>query len=463
MQAVYNKSPIPELAGNPFGEALPVRLTSEQFYRALAGKRHYDPRDRKKLKHERAQLAGTLASFFVPMPHHLDLYDHIYSLMQKSYIRRNPMAIIEWKVITQKVGVLVGTYRMPAPRARLTEALTGASGLGKSTVTDRICALFPEQVEHKVYRDARVGRVQVPIVKVAAHKQSSVRDLCLQFFAELDRILGTNYQHTHGRQGIDGMVASMARLAAVHGVGIIVLDEVQELATFKSGGTRATASILLHISNIFSSAVLMVGTPESHLFQHPELHYIVRTSGIPEWRPLKRDSPEWRRFLRTLWNYQYTAKPTTLDEPMQILVYELSRGIPDIAIRLYEYAQKRAILHPNKKAGETISLELMANVANEELRREMDVIDFLDVPQVDGMRASDLPTPKRSSFRRVESIKEQGHRTEQSSRNETINESTSEDNSSADATLQTFAGDTAVTQLQNAGLIKHGLEFQGVE
>ncbi len=53
---------------------------------------------------------------------------------------------------------------------------------------------------------------------------------------------------------------------------------------------------------------------------------------------------EWRYFLESLWRYEYVQKRSDLtDELAQTLYYE-SQGITDLAIRLYFFAQRYAIV-----------------------------------------------------------------------------------------------------------------------
>jgi hypothetical protein len=473
MKAVYTPSKIPELVGNPFGEAIPLRLTKKEFYRVMAEKRAVTSFNRTEPATERLQLVATLNMFFVPMERQLDLYERFHSLIENSYIGRNPIDQTEWKSIKRGSEEIVIRYRMPPPRSRLTCALIGVSGSGKSTVVDRICALFPDNIEHSEYEEKKVGRIQVPVLRVGAHKRSSVSDVCLQILNELDRILGTNYRHTHGHQKIDALISAVARLVAIHAVGIIVLDELQELAPSKSGGIGATASVLLHLSNTVKSAVLMVGTPRSHLFSHPELHYIVRSSGIPEWRPLKQKSREWKRLLETLWQYQYTATETVLSDPLKALFFDLSRGIPDLAIRIYQHAQTRAILHPSKKHGEEITVELVSEVANEDFAREMEALEGLDAVQSFSPRASDLPSPERDMS--VRKSREQGsaHGDSDEGKDEINIDSAKNDNeihsSETDnqggqrnkaKRLDSLSEQDAIDRLRLDGIIKPALEFQ---
>jgi hypothetical protein len=70
---------------------------------------------------------------------------------------------------------------------------------------------------------------------------------------------------------------------------------------------------------------------------------------------LKSDEDEnqpdaaWKEFIEVLWEYQYLKNPAKLsdnilDDPSVMTLYNLSQGIPAIALTLFVLAQNRAIL-----------------------------------------------------------------------------------------------------------------------
>ena len=62
----------------------------------------------------------------------------------------------------------------------------------------------------------------------------------LSFFNEVDKILGTHYSRSHGRKklGTKRLLASMCQLANLHTLGVLIIDEVQNLNEARSGGAE---------------------------------------------------------------------------------------------------------------------------------------------------------------------------------------------------------------------------------
>lgn len=61
---------------------------------------------------------------------------------------------------------------------------------------------------------------------------ASVKGLCSEFFMELDRITGDNTFAkfaSGGRATTDQMIPQMAMIAQRHGLGLLVIDEIQNL------------------------------------------------------------------------------------------------------------------------------------------------------------------------------------------------------------------------------------------
>lgn len=68
---------------------------------------------------------------------------------------------------------------------------------------------------------------------------ASVKGLCSEFFMEFDRLTGDNtYEKIvrSGRATTDQIIPQMAHVAQRHGLGILVIDEIQNLSAAKSGG-----------------------------------------------------------------------------------------------------------------------------------------------------------------------------------------------------------------------------------
>ena len=384
----------PEYRGHPFIEALPLRLDFKEFCSRFRKRGDLNPENRTRPTAERLELLDTLNGFFVPMPRHYDLYDTIHSVMQRGYLGRNPTDPRYLFSIKEKRRAVKDAYTMPPPiRGRGGYALIGCSGIGKSSAVERILALFPEVIKHSVYNKKRISCYEIPAIHVSADKSSSIKSMCLQCFAKIDALIGTNYCHIYGRQATDGMVAALATICYLHGIGLIVLDEIQELALTRSGGVNAIVSFFLHLTNRVSTPLLFVGTPQALLFMRQELRYIRRSSGIPEWRPLEPESSEWDVFMGEMWKYQYTNTPTDITPELKAQFHRLVKGVPEIAIELYRQVQRKLIQTNMKNKPEVIDARIIENVALSSLTREIEALRPLDEPIPVAQRATDLPSP----------------------------------------------------------------------
>lgn len=392
--AKYKEHPNPEYRGHPFIEALPLRLDFKDFCGRFRKRGNLDPENRNRPTAERQELLDTLNGFFVPMPMHYDLYDTIHSVIQRGYLGRNPIDLKYVRNIKNNREALKDSYTLPPPiRGRGGYALIGCSGLGKTTVIEKIRALFPDVIKHSIYGGKRISCFQIPTIHVSADKSSTVKGMCLQCFAKIDELIGTDYCHMYGRLATDGMVSALATGCYLHGIGLIVLDEIQELALTKSGGINAIVSFFLHLTNRVSTPILFVGTPHALIFMREELRYIRRSSGIPEWRPMEASSSDWDLFMNELWKYQYTNTPTAISSEFKVQFHQLIKGVPEIAIELYKQVQRKLIQTNTKNRPEIITDNVVEEVALSSLSREIEALRGLEEGIPIAKKATDLPSP----------------------------------------------------------------------
>lgn len=72
--------------------------------------------------------------------------------------------------------------------------------------------------------------------------------MCLEYFYSIDQLLGTTYLNKHGKGSVESMLPKMAQLALIHGLGVLVIDEIQNLNQSKSGGSQKNVKFLCRIS-----------------------------------------------------------------------------------------------------------------------------------------------------------------------------------------------------------------------
>lgn len=87
--AQYKEQIISEYKGNPFIEALPEIISSEEVVSKLANFPPYNKEERQLDNQYRAHLVGRLYDVFQPLAIHLDLESRISRVIRQGYVARN--------------------------------------------------------------------------------------------------------------------------------------------------------------------------------------------------------------------------------------------------------------------------------------------------------------------------------------------------------------------------------------
>lgn len=357
--ARYTPQRIPRFQGNPYIEALPPAVGDDQVFETLMLSPDFDVEQRQWESHERLQQLKSLVNFMVPFPRHLELARAVDSMLRESYVGRMPrtpeyVATLVKIYEKQKSG---GSFKQSAHTSAQPEsvALIGASGLGKSTTLRRWLAQYPQVIHHD-----ELGETQVPYLYVDMRSSgTSVKALVISIIHQIDRLLpeygyAEVYLKDTSRKSSDSLMLDAARLMHIHRVGLLVCDEVQNLANHAKGAQQVMTE-LVTMCNEMKCAILFVGTLKATKILGVDLRQARRsTGGLSVWDRLPRyDAPsgttepagsEWADFVSVLWRYQWVRTPLGLNEEILDLVYDCTQGILDLAIKLFAIAQATAIL-----------------------------------------------------------------------------------------------------------------------
>jgi hypothetical protein len=157
----------------------------------------------------------------------------------------------------------------------------------------------------------------------------------------------------------------MAHLASLHGIGLLIIDEIQHLSLSKSGGSDKMLNFFVTLVNTIGIPVLLVGTNKAVSVLQSEFRQARRGSGQGDmvWSQMPKDE-SWELFVEGMWEYQWTTNYTPLTSEFSDLIYEESQGILDIAVKLFMLSQVRAIATGEEK----LSKQIIKQVANDSLR-----------------------------------------------------------------------------------------------
>ena len=371
--AHYTPQRIPQFIGNKLIEALPPAMADDELFSALSLLPPFAPEQREWATHERMYMLKELKNFMVPLSRHFELARALDTMIRSGYVGRAPRTAAHndvYKNIHENEKAKRSFAQSASTHTpQLSTSLIGISGLGKTTLVKRWCAHIDEVIYHP---DLHV--YQVPYLHIEMPSDgSSVKGLAHGILQKLDQLIpGANYYDDYaikGRPGADTLMRSVARVMNRHFVGILICDEVQNLANSRKG-QQTVMTELVSACNDLKVPILFIGTTKATKVLSLDFRQARRSCGhgVTPWERLPAyveagQIDEWREFVQVLWQNQWIQKPVELDEQLLMTMYRYSQGIIDVAITLFASAQARAMLD----GSETITTELIQRVFVEEL------------------------------------------------------------------------------------------------
>jgi hypothetical protein len=357
VEAVYHKQEIKSFAGNPFIEALPPIMTKNSAIKEMQRSIDVNEKERQAPVEVRLHMLGEIERFVQPLSVHVELYNSISKLIRWGYVERNPIR----KDFLEKL--LSTSTEIPPPdvssarghdsgRSKTTGlTLLGQSGVGKTTAIKAVLGTFPQVIRHTRLEGALRSVHQLTWISIPIPSNGSLKDLCVSFFRSVDDKLGTNYLQMHATRGATagGLRGPMAKVAFAHGLGVLVIDELQNLNEAKSGVDKATMMNFLQLlRDDMSIPVITVGTMQAYRLVAGNSQMARRHAGFPIFERMSHGG-EFEFFCSSLFEVQYLTSRVELDdtnpqaEAWFKLLYDLSQGLTAVLVKLFIVAQDRAI------------------------------------------------------------------------------------------------------------------------
>jgi hypothetical protein len=380
VEATYLEPELPKFAGNPCIEALPKINAREQALDLMQRLPEYSDEMRLLPANLRTHMAMDVLHFFQPLSVHLKLEGMVSRMIRDGYLSRNPLDPAHSHDIKTRLNHFkqFKVYGEQFTPTGCGFTICGMSGVGKTTGLIRSLNLYPQTIIHTNYKGSKFTRTQFVWLILECPKDGSTKGLCTRFFKTIDYVMGgtTQYPEKYGKEtrSTHELMDSMANVAAIHQLGVLVIDEIQYLNVAKSGGAEEMLNFFVDLVNTIGLPVIIVGTYDAIPLLMTTFRQVRRGSGQGDlvWDPLPFDA-DWQLFAEDLWEFQYVQNKCSLTEELSSALHEISYGIVDLANRIYLAAQVRAI----ENGSESITEGLLRSAYRDDFRLVSHIIETL--------------------------------------------------------------------------------------
>lgn len=315
---------------------IPEMKQGEELISALSVLPEYHDNVRNENQAVRMMELSAIQRIYVPSEMSIEIYSKMYLALVRSLQKKSTNIAIKqryenYKAIQQQSynGILGGSDSF---------TIIGTSGIGKSSAISRAISVI---AENRIIETKNLCTPIIPFLVVQCPFDSSVKGLLFEILRKVDETLGSNYYQfaLKARATTDMLIGSVAQVALNH-IGMLVVDEIQNVANSKNG--KSLIGALTQLINNSGISICMVGTPESAVFFEQAMQLARRSVGL-KYTTMNYDE-YFQSFFKVLFKYQYTKQRTEITPVIIEWLYEHSSGIVSVVISLIYDAQEIAIL-----------------------------------------------------------------------------------------------------------------------
>ena len=398
---------LPEYRDNAYIAGLPGIEGPQRIFETLSRPPSWDIADRGLPPVLRRHCVQRLKRYFRPGPRHVMLAEEFGMMLRNGYLGRDPSEgrheAVSLRIAehARSGSLLSGQRPVGVDGDADCGVLVGMPGMGKTLTIKEVLRTYPQLLEHPGIPP------QITYLRLDTPAKGSLRGLCVSFFGKVDRLLGQDtysrlYAGQHATE--ETMLHNMALIARFHGLGCLVIDEIQHLP---QGGDddHALLTFLVTLANTMGVPVLFIGTMKaSKLFERTArmARRSVGNFGGP-WERYEADSPDWKDFLDDVWQYRWTTKEVRLDGKLRAAIYDETQGVIDLAVKLMMRVQMRLILRTECNAAfpEEIDADFVRTVADLDFKPVRGFVDALRSGDRDRINAYEDLSDFQTKFDRV--------------------------------------------------------------
>jgi len=220
------------------------------------------------------------------------------------------------------------------------------TGMGKTTHMLSLLKNYPQVIHHWEYNARSLVCVQITYLVLRCPHDGTLKSLCLQFFEQIDTKIGTAYyKQAVGVRGIAPMVMLMKTVATQVSLGLLVIDELQNLGVAKGATAELMLSLFSDILEKVGVSLFVLATPAVQPVLEAGVRNIrkLTSSGDLVIEPVKAGSQQWKTYTEIYWQYNFTKKHGKLTSAVKDAWYGASGGNYAFAAAAFYLAQVDAI------------------------------------------------------------------------------------------------------------------------
>lgn len=292
---------------------------------------------------KRLQLNALLHEFHVPLGRDIEVHEMIVDLLTMSLSQKKPSpeATANRQENAKKFAERVMRPRNHVPEA-IGRCLFGPPGLGKTRTLNAALGMIPQITRIDTEKHPLLLPRTVNYVRAETPSNRKITALVSNIILALGAAVGDDYSKFAKRGNISQRLQTLAMLVFELNLGLLVIDEIQNVLRKGLQPDLELTNFVTELSNSLGVPVLLVGTPQAKFAIGGALRFARRAIG-PEWGPLARGSTPWREFSTELFGHRFVGNPVVYEE-LEPKLYDLCQGLPGIAVNVWQFAQKQALL-----------------------------------------------------------------------------------------------------------------------
>ncbi|MDM0068785.1 TniB family NTP-binding protein [Variovorax sp. J31P207] len=362
--ASYTRRPGPEANTNALVLALPAVKSDEEWLEQLTVLPAFDESQLRDPGYLRSYYVAELKDFFIPAERARQLSRRLDMLIRAGYRKRNPLKGDHFRALQRNYAAAQKSGKkeplaFSEVRTITSFSLIGVSGMGKSTTTEAVLAAYPQYILHD-----ELDLHQVVWLKVECPRDGSVKELALNILRAFDDVLGTAHAPKSAKNvTLEVLMNQVKQLARAHCLGLLVLDELQNVSVRKSGGREELLNWYQELVNELKLPLLVLGTFKARAVLQLDARHSRRAGilGGATWRPLTRGA-EFDLLVETLWSFQWLREPGELTVEFRDVIFEETQGVVAFIVDMFLVSQLQAL----SQGKETLTPELFRTIARTE-------------------------------------------------------------------------------------------------